>query len=80
MTINVDRPCGFRRMEGMDDSFDDVISGMWRAIGAGDELDQFDGLTTTGPRAVLPAAFDVTGLATGRSQVQARVRAAWRSH
>jgi len=51
----------------MDDDFTDVISRLWDATGTGD--DRAEGLAgqlkTTGPRAVLPAAFDVTGLATG---------------
>ncbi|MBB6405911.1 CoA transferase [Arthrobacter sp. AZCC_0090] len=51
----------------MNDSFADVISRVWHAIGADDDNEDWPAtqLTTTGPRAVLPAAFDVTGLATG---------------
>ncbi|GAA4050623.1 CoA transferase [Arthrobacter methylotrophus] len=50
----------------MDDSFAEVISRMWHAIGADDSADwPATQLTTAGPRTVLPAAFDVTGLATG---------------
>jgi hypothetical protein len=48
------------------DAFTNVISRLWDAVGSQD--DRIDGLpgevTTTGPRAVLSAAFDVTGLAT----------------
>ncbi|MEW1822898.1 CoA transferase [Arthrobacter sp. NPDC080031] len=49
----------------MNDSFADVTSRVWHAIGADDGDWLAARLTTTGPRAVLPAAFDVTGLATG---------------
>jgi hypothetical protein len=55
----------------VDDGFNNVISRLWGATGTDDECaggwaeGWADGLTTTGPRAVLPAAFDVTGLATG---------------
>ncbi|GAB3557430.1 CoA transferase [Arthrobacter alkaliphilus] len=49
----------------MNDSFADVASRLWHATGA-DDADWPDAEPTiTGPRAVLPAAFDVTGLATG---------------
>lgn len=51
----------------MDNDFDSVISRVWRSIGRADEraADLIDALTTSGPRAVVPAYFDVTGLATG---------------
>jgi hypothetical protein len=50
----------------MSGGFDDVISRLWLATSTGEETEvSFDGLAITGPRAVLPAAFDVTGLATG---------------
>jgi hypothetical protein len=55
----------------VDDGFNNVISRLWGATGTDDDRaggwaeGWADGLTTTGPRAVLPAAFDVTGLATG---------------
>ncbi|WAH98618.1 CoA transferase [Arthrobacter sp. MMS18-M83] len=49
----------------MNDSFADATSRLWHAIGAEDTELAAAQLTTTGPRAVLPAAFDVTGLATG---------------
>jgi CoA-transferase family III len=51
----------------VDDDFSDVISRLWDATGTGDDRAEglSDKLETTGPRAVLPAAFDVTGLATG---------------
>ncbi|WP_442544137.1 CoA transferase [Arthrobacter sp. KN11-1C] len=49
----------------MNDSFADAASRMWHAIGADDADWSATQLTTTGPRTVLPSAFDVTGLATG---------------
>jgi hypothetical protein len=51
----------------MDEPFTDVISRLWDATGSQDDHagGLLDAVTTTGPRAVLPAAFDVTGLATG---------------
>jgi hypothetical protein len=50
----------------MSDGFSDVISRLWLATGTGDEAEApVAGLATTGPRVVFPAAFDVTGLATG---------------
>ncbi|MDQ0030756.1 CoA transferase [Arthrobacter bambusae] len=51
----------------MDNSFADVASRMWHATGADEDKAGWPAaqLTITGPRAVLPAAFDVTGLATG---------------
>ncbi len=52
-------------MVSVNDSFADVASRMWHAIGADDADWPATQLTTTGPRSVLPAAFDVTGLATG---------------
>ncbi|MCZ9882074.1 CoA transferase [Arthrobacter sp. B2a2-09] len=54
-------------MVSVNDSFADVTSRVWHAIGADDGSADWPAtqLTTTGPRAVLPAAFDVTGLATG---------------
>ncbi len=52
-------------MVSVNDTFADVTSRVWHAIGADDADWPATQLTTTGPRAVLPAAFDVTGLATG---------------
>lgn len=52
-------------MVSVNDSFADVTSRVWHAIGADDADWPATQLTTTGPRAVLPAVFDVTGLATG---------------
>ncbi|MGM7776401.1 CoA transferase [Arthrobacter sp. KNU-44] len=49
----------------MNNSFADATSRLWHALGAEDADLAAAHLTTTGPRAVLPAAFDVTGLATG---------------
>ena len=52
-------------MGSVNDSFADATSRLWHALGAeGADLAAAQ-LTTTGPRAVLSAAFDVTGLATG---------------
>lgn len=53
------------------DDFADVVSRLWEVTGtAGESGDDPgagspEGLSVTGQRAVLPAAFDVTGLATG---------------
>jgi hypothetical protein len=54
-------------MVSVNESFADVASRMWLTIGAGDGIADWPAtqLTTTGPRTVLPAAFDVTALATG---------------
>lgn len=52
-------------MVSVNDSFADATSRLWHALGAEDADLAAAQLTTTGPRAVLPAAFDVTGLATG---------------
>lgn len=51
----------------MDDAFTDTISHLWDTTGTRDDQAEelLDTVTTTGPRAVLPSAFDVTGLATG---------------
>lgn len=53
------------KIASMGDGFSDVISRVWSATGMDDEAEApLDELTTTGPRAVLSSAFDVTGLAT----------------
>lgn len=53
------------KIASMGDGFSDVISRVWSATGTDDEAEApLDELTTTGPRAVLQSAFDVTGLAT----------------
>jgi hypothetical protein len=54
----------------MSDDFHHAISRLWQATGTGSNTGRGTGTTagevaTTGPRAFLPAAFDVTGLATG---------------
>lgn len=51
----------------MGDAFSDVISCLWDTTGSQDDRTgrPLDAVTTTGPRAVLPSTFDVTGLATG---------------
>lgn len=52
-------------MMSVNDSLADVAYRLWNAIGAHDADWPASELTITGPRTVLPAAFDVTGLATG---------------
>jgi crotonobetainyl-CoA:carnitine CoA-transferase CaiB-like acyl-CoA transferase len=48
------------------DDFNDVISRLWDATGTEEPAELLPGaVATSGPRVVLPAAFDVTGLATG---------------
>lgn len=53
------------KIASMGDGFGDVIARVWSATGTDDEGEaSLSELTTTGPRTVLPSAFDVTGLAT----------------
>jgi crotonobetainyl-CoA:carnitine CoA-transferase CaiB-like acyl-CoA transferase len=54
------------KIRGVDD-FAAAIDLLWDATGTDDDsgAGSLDRLAATGPRAVLPAAFDVTGLATG---------------
>jgi crotonobetainyl-CoA:carnitine CoA-transferase CaiB-like acyl-CoA transferase len=52
----------------VDDDFTDVISQLWNATSLEPERTadvRVHNLSITGPRTVLPSAFDVTGLATG---------------
>ncbi len=67
-------------MSYMDVSFSDHLTRMWEATGTLDPTAQqtLDAVTFTGPRVVLPSAFDVTGLAT--SAVAAAMLAAAQLH
>ncbi|MFT4235385.1 MAG: CoA transferase [Microbacterium sp.] len=64
----------------MDASFSDLLARPWEATGTTDPTVQqtLDAATVTGPRVVLPSAFDVTGLAT--SAVAAATLAAAQLH
>jgi hypothetical protein len=58
---------GIVTIAGMRSAFTDVISRLWNAAGSPEERGRElpGAVTATGPRSVLPSAFDVTGLATG---------------
>jgi CoA transferase family III len=60
--INVDDGGRVAENRGMESELDDVAARVWRLAGGSPEVAEV--LSISGPRAVLPSYFDVTGLAT----------------